>query len=93
MTEGHGATAVQRLFRDEYSRTPPARSMVRLWRVDYQEPGTHKHRGAKGRLQISGQTKNRMRQLLDENPRIPVRVVAAQKCVAHTRIWIFYEKN
>ena len=30
MTEGYGATAVQRIFRDEYSRTPPARFTIML---------------------------------------------------------------
>ena len=30
MTEGYGATAVERLFRDEYGETPPDRSTIRL---------------------------------------------------------------
>ena len=60
ITEGCGATAVQRLFRNEYSRMLPIRFTIRLWRADYQQRGTHTHRGGNGRQQISAQTRNRI---------------------------------
>ena len=60
MTEGYGATAVQRKFHDEYSGTPPACSTVRLRRADNQQRGTNAHRGGNGRPQINVQTKNRI---------------------------------
>ena len=86
MTEGYEATAVQRLFRDEYSRTPPARSTIRIQRSDYQQIGIHTHRGGNGCPQISAQTKNGIRQLFHSNPRILLRAAAAETSVAHSTI-------
>ena len=93
MTEGYGATAVQRLFRDDYSRAPPDRSTIRLWRADYQQRGTHTHRGGNGRPQISAQTKNRIRKLFDDNPRTSLRATAAASSVEHAMIWNFLRKE
>ena len=93
MTESYGPSAVQRLFRNEYSRTPLSRSMIRQWRPDYQQRGTHTHRGGNGRPKISAQTKNRIRQLFDDDSRMSVRSVAAETSAPNATIWNFLRSD
>ena len=93
MTEGYRVTAVQRLFWSEHSRMPPARSVIRLWRADYQQQGTHTHRLGNGRPKINAKTKNGIRQLFEDNARMSLPAAAAETSAAHARIWNFYEKN
>ncbi len=45
ISQGYGATDVQRLFQEAYRRNPPARSTIRQWHEDYQERGSHNYRG------------------------------------------------
>ena len=87
------ATAVHRPFRDEYSITHRARSTIALWRADYQKRGTHTHRGGNGRPRISAKTKNRIRQLFEDNPQMSLRAAAAETSVGHAMIWNFLRKE
>ena len=92
MTEVYVATAFQRLFWDVYSRTPRDRSTVRLWWADYQELGTHTQRGGNGLPQISVRTRNRIRQLFEDNLLISLHAASAETSVAYAAIWTFFTK-
>ena len=93
MTEGYGATAFQRLFRDEYCRRSPARSTIRLCRIDYQQRGTPTHKGGNRRPQISAQTRNEIRQIFIDDLRISLRTGAMGTSVARAIIWNFLRKE
>ena len=55
--------------------------------------GTHAHRRGNWRPQISARTKNRIRQLFDDNSRMSLRAAAAETSVAHATIWNFLRKE
>ena len=93
ISEGYGATDVQRLFRNEYNRHPPARSTIRQWREDYQTRGSHAHRGGNGRPRISNEVRNQIQELFNNDPTISLRAVAAQTGVAHATVWNFLRKE
>ena len=93
MTEGYGETAVERIFRGDNSKMPTARSIIRLWWTDYQQRGTHMHKGGNEHPQRSPQTKNRIRQLFDGDPQMSLRAAAVETSVAHAAIWNFLRKE
>ena len=72
---------------------PSVLSAIRLWQADYEQRGTHTNRGGNGRPKTSARTKNRIRQLFDDNPRISLRAAAAETTVAHATIWNFFTKR
>ena len=86
ISEGYGATEVQRLFQNAYDRHPPARSTIRQWREDYQTRGSHAHRGENGRPRISNEVRNQIQEIFNNDPRISLRAVAAQTGVAHATV-------
>ena len=92
MAEGYGLTAIQRLLRDEYSTTPPAHSTIRVWQADYRKGEIHTHSGGNGCPEISARTKNRIRQLFEDNPRMSLHAVEAKTGVAHATFWNFLRK-
>ncbi len=86
ISQGYGATDVQRLFQEAYRRNPPARSTIRQWREDYQERGSHNHRGGNGRPRISTAVRNQIRDLFIDDPTISLRVAAAQTRVCSSTV-------
>ena len=78
---------------DEYSRTPPARSMIMPWRPYYQQRGTNTHRRGNGPPQMKVQTKNRIRQIFDDDSWMSLRAAASETSVAHFTIWNFLRKE
>ena len=52
-SNGHGPTAIRRLYRTHFGGAPPSRSAITQWVTDYAECGTRAHRGGNGRSSIS----------------------------------------
>lgn len=93
VAEGYRGTAVQRKFRTKYNREPPSRAAIAMWRADYENRGTHAHRGGNGRPQINAQTKATITTMFQENPRISLRFVSQQVGVCHATVGNFIRKE
>ena len=78
-------------FHIAVSKAPLASSNIRLWKADYEQQGTHADWGGNGAPRISMQTKNDMRQLFQDNPRVSLRAAAVETSIAHATIWNFLE--
>jgi hypothetical protein len=91
--EGYRETAIQRKFRTKYRKTPPSRGAIRLWRQDYQQRGTHAHRGGNGRPQLSEEKKATIKSMFSDNPRLSLRQAESQIQVPKSTLWDFLRKE
>ena len=56
---GHGPTAIRRLYRTKYGGAALSRTAISQWVTYYEERGTHAHRGGNGRPSIRDAKKHR----------------------------------
>ena len=93
ISQGHGGTDVQRLFRNAYERRPRARSTIRQWLEEYQTRGSHSRRGGNGRPRINTAVRDEIRELFNNGPKVSLRAVASQTGVAHGTVWSILRKE
>ena len=92
-SNGHGPTAIRRLHRTKYGGAPPSRTSISQWVTDYEECGTHAHRGGNGRPSFSDAKKAQIKQLFHDNPKRSLRDVASEVHVHHTTVWAIVRKE
>ena len=90
---GHGPTAIQRLYQTKYSGAPPSRTEISQWVTNYEESGTHDHRGGNGRPSISDAKKTQIKQLLHDSPKRSLLDLASEVHVHHTTVWALVRKE
>lgn len=91
--EGFSKTAIQRKFRTRYDKQAPCRRSIRNWIHQYQTDGNHAHRGGNGRPQISQDKKDLIQQMLEEDPRVSLRLVEARTVVFRSTVWRFLRRE
>ena len=92
-SNGHGPTAIRRFYQTKYGGASPSSTEISQWGTDYEERGTHAHRGGNGRPSISDAKKTQIKQLFHDNPKRSLRDVASEVHVHHTTVWALVRKE